>query len=174
VKNGVAYVPFLPVKHILVVDIYSNLLQLTENDHLVNWIILIIISLDYTYDIAINFQEYNVYNQLINKHTWVWLGWGGVGVFWCIVLHFGFSIFVFIDFYFIFACFSIYMCVVGVFLYGFCFNICLFAYFCCCFISFLFHFLYLFIVYVMWLYFIIFSLKVYVALKWDYHILFVY
>ena len=35
-------------------------------------------------------------------------------------------------------------------------------------------FLYLFIVYVMWLYFIIFSLKVYVALKWDYHILFVY
>jgi hypothetical protein len=35
-------------------------------------------------------------------------------------------------------------------------------------------FLYLFIVYVMWLYFINFSLKVYVALKWDYHILFVY
>jgi hypothetical protein len=31
-----------------------------------------------------------------------------------------------------------------------------------------------FIVYVMWLYFINFSLKVYVALKWDYHILFVY
>jgi hypothetical protein len=71
VKNGVAYVPFLPVKHILVVDIYSNLLQLTENDHLVNWIILIIISLDYTYDIAINFQEYNVYNQLINKQNMI-------------------------------------------------------------------------------------------------------
>jgi hypothetical protein len=35
-------------------------------------------------------------------------------------------------------------------------------------------FLYLFIVYIMWLYFINFSLKVYVALKWDYHILFVY
>jgi hypothetical protein len=35
-------------------------------------------------------------------------------------------------------------------------------------------FLYLFIVYAMWLYFINFSLKVYVALKWDYHILFVY
>jgi hypothetical protein len=32
----------------------------------VNWIILIIISLDYTYDITINFQEYNVYNQSIN------------------------------------------------------------------------------------------------------------
>ena len=36
------------------------------------------------------------------------------------------------------------------------------------------HNLYLFIVYVMWLYFIIFSLKVYLALKRDYHILFVY
>jgi hypothetical protein len=35
-------------------------------------------------------------------------------------------------------------------------------------------FLYLFIVYVMWLYFVNFSLKVYVSLKWDYHILFVY
>ena len=35
-------------------------------------------------------------------------------------------------------------------------------------------FLYLFIVYVMWLYFINFSLKVYVALKWNYRILFVY
>jgi hypothetical protein len=36
--------------------------------------------------------------------------------------------------------------------------------------------LYLLIVYVMWLYFINYSLKVYeyVALKWDYHILFVY
>jgi hypothetical protein len=45
--------------------------------------------------------------------------------------------------------------------------------FVCLFISFVFPF-YLFIVYVMWLYFIIFSLKVYLALKRDYHILFVY
>jgi hypothetical protein len=28
------YVPFLSVKHILLVDIYTDLLQLTENDHL--------------------------------------------------------------------------------------------------------------------------------------------
>ena len=33
----------------------------------VNWIILIIISLDYVYDITINFQEYNVPYQPINK-----------------------------------------------------------------------------------------------------------
>ena len=61
-----------------------------------------------------------------------------VGVFWSIVLHFGISLFVFIDFYFIFACLSI--CVVGVFLYGVCFNVCLFTYLFCCFISFLFSF----------------------------------
>jgi hypothetical protein len=35
----------------------------------VNWIILIIISLDYAYDITIHFQKYNVYNQSINKQT---------------------------------------------------------------------------------------------------------
>jgi hypothetical protein len=34
VKNVIAYVPFLSVKHILLVDIYTDLLQLTENDHL--------------------------------------------------------------------------------------------------------------------------------------------
>ena len=33
VKNIIAYVPFLSVKHILLVDIYTDLLQLTENDH---------------------------------------------------------------------------------------------------------------------------------------------
>jgi hypothetical protein len=41
------------------------------------------------------------------------------------------------------------------------FNVCLFIYFVCI------PFLYLFIVYVMWLYFIIFSLKVYLSLKWE-------
>ena len=37
----------------------------------VNWIILIIISLDYTYDVVINFQEFNVhlYIQSMNKQT---------------------------------------------------------------------------------------------------------
>ena len=35
----------------------------------VNWIILIIISLDYTYDIKINFQEYRQCIQSINKQT---------------------------------------------------------------------------------------------------------
>ena len=34
VKNVIACVPFLSVKHILLVDIYTDLLQLTENDHL--------------------------------------------------------------------------------------------------------------------------------------------
>ena len=29
-----AYIPFLSVKHILLVDIHIDLLQLTENDHL--------------------------------------------------------------------------------------------------------------------------------------------
>ena len=33
-KNVIAYVSFLSVKHILLVDIHSDLLQLTENDHL--------------------------------------------------------------------------------------------------------------------------------------------
>ena len=37
----------------------------------VNCIILIIISLDYTYDVVINFQEFNVhlYIQSMNKQT---------------------------------------------------------------------------------------------------------
>ena len=34
VKSVIAYVPFLSVKPILLVDIYTDLLQLTENDHL--------------------------------------------------------------------------------------------------------------------------------------------
>ena len=33
-KNVIAYVSFLSVKHILIVDIHSDLLQLTDNDHL--------------------------------------------------------------------------------------------------------------------------------------------
>ena len=37
----------------------------------VNWIILIIISLDYTQDITRNFQEYNVYNQSVNKQNMI-------------------------------------------------------------------------------------------------------
>jgi hypothetical protein len=37
----------------------------------VNWIILIVISLDYTYDIPILFQEYNVYDQSINKQNMI-------------------------------------------------------------------------------------------------------
>ena len=49
-----------------------------------------------------------------------------------------------------------------------CLFVCLLIYFVCI------PFLYLFIVYVMWLYLMIFSLKVYLALKRDYHILFVY
>ena len=33
-KNVIAYVSLLSVKHIILVDIHSDLLQLTENDHL--------------------------------------------------------------------------------------------------------------------------------------------
>ena len=33
-KNVIAYVSFLSVKHILIVDIHSDLHQLTDNDHL--------------------------------------------------------------------------------------------------------------------------------------------
>jgi hypothetical protein len=63
----------------------------------------------------------------------------------------------------------VYICAVGVFLYVFIsMFVCLLIHFVCI------PFLYLFIVYVMWLYFIIFSLKVYLALKRDYHILFAY
>jgi hypothetical protein len=105
--------------------------------------------------------------------TWVWLGWR-----WgeCVVMYCSsFRNFTFCFYWFLFYFrLVVYICVDGVFLYGVCFNVCLFAYLFCCFISFFSHFLYLFIVYVMWLYFINFSLKVYVALKWDYHILFVY
>jgi hypothetical protein len=79
VKNVIAYVPFLSVKHILLVDIYILIyfnwlrmitlifcLQLIymkiKN---VNWIILIVISLDYAYDIFSRIQRI----QSINKHT---------------------------------------------------------------------------------------------------------
>jgi hypothetical protein len=63
----------------------------------------------------------------------------------------------------------VYICAVGVFLYVFIsMFVCLLIHFVCI------PFLYLFIVYVMWLYFIIFSLKVYLALKRDYHILSAY
>ena len=78
-KNVIAYVSFLSVKHILLVDIHSDLLQLTENNHLA---ILSAIDLyeiqkcevnyfnyNFTYDITINCQEYNLYNQSINKHN---------------------------------------------------------------------------------------------------------
>jgi hypothetical protein len=76
VKNVIACVPFLSVKHMLLVDIYTDLLQLTENDYLdilsiymkiknVNWIILIIISLDYAYDTFSKIQRI----QSINKQT---------------------------------------------------------------------------------------------------------
>jgi hypothetical protein len=71
-----------------------------------------------------------LWNRWIKLHqTWQ------MGVFWCVVLHFGISLFVFICFYFIFAC--LYICV---FLYGVCFNVCLFACLFCCLISFLFPF----------------------------------
>jgi hypothetical protein len=33
-ENVIAYVSFLSVKHIFLVDIHSDLLQLTDNDHL--------------------------------------------------------------------------------------------------------------------------------------------
>jgi hypothetical protein len=48
-------------------------------------------------------------------------------VFWCIVLYFGISLFVFIDFYFILACLIIYLCC-WCFPLGVYFNVCLFAY----------------------------------------------
>ena len=85
-----------------------------------------------------------------------------MGVFWCIVLYFGISLFVFIDFYFILACL-----VLLVFFYR-CLFQCLFV---CLFILFVFPFsIYLLFM----LCDCILSLKVYLALKRDYHILFVY
>jgi hypothetical protein len=58
---------------------------------------------------------------------WVWLGWRWcVCVFWCIVLYFGISLFVFIDFYFILAC--LYIFVLLVFSFRCLFHFCLFAY----------------------------------------------
>ena len=86
--------------------------------------------------------------------------------------HFGILLFVFIDFY-LFSRACLYMC-------NWCFPLrCLFQCLFVCLFVLLFYFifipfLYLFIVYAMWLYFFIVSLKVYVALKWDYHNLFVY
>ena len=87
-----------------------------------------------------------------------WLGFGcdgvGIGVFWCIVLHFGISIFVFIDFYIIFACLSMYVLLVfsfTVFVSRFvCLLICLVVSFrfyslfvfiyCSCYVTVLYHF----------------------------------
>ena len=57
-----------------------------------------------------------------------------MGVYWCIVLYFGISLFVFIDFYFILAC--LHICVLLVFSFR-CLFQCLFV---CLFISFVFPF----------------------------------
>jgi hypothetical protein len=95
----------------------------------------------------------------------IWLGWrwGGCVLMYCS----SFRNFTFCFYWFLFYFrVLVYICVIGVFLYGVCFNVRIYFVFI--------PFLYLFIVYVMWLYFINFSLKVYVALKRDYHILFVY
>ena len=55
-KNVIAYVPFLSVKHILLVDIYTDLLQLTENDHLD---ILDVIDLYENKKCELNYFNYN-------------------------------------------------------------------------------------------------------------------
>ena len=104
---------------------------------------------------------------------WVWLGWrcGGCALMYCS----SFRNFTFCFYWFLFYFrVLVYICVIGVFLYGVCFNVCLFAYLFCCFISFLFPFC-------MYLLFMlcdctvsIFLWKYSVALKWDYHILYVY
>jgi len=80
-NNVIAYVPFLSVKHILLVDIHSDLLQLTENDHLD---ILSAIDLYENQKCEVNYFNYNItglylryYDQLsriqliqsINKQT---------------------------------------------------------------------------------------------------------
>ena len=90
-----------------------------------------------------------------------------MGVYWCIVLYFGISPFVFIDFYFILACLYIFVLLVFSFR---CLFQCLFV---CLFISFVFPFC-IYLLFMLCEYFIIFSLKVYLALKRDYQILFVY
>jgi hypothetical protein len=101
----------------------------------------------------------------------IWLGWrwGGCVLMYCS----SFRNFTFCFYWFLFSRACLYMC-------NWCFPLrCLFQCLLVCLFVLLFYFvfipfLYLFIVYVMWLYFINFSLKVYVALKWDYHLLFVY
>jgi hypothetical protein len=107
--------------------------------------------------------------------TWVWFGWrwGGCALMYCSSLR-NFT-FCFYLFYFIFACLSKNVLLVFSFTVLNCLFQCLFQSLFVLLFYFVFvPFLYLFIVYVMWLYFINFSLNVYVALKWDYHILFVY
>ena len=96
--------------------------------------------------------------------TWVWLG---MGVLWLLFFISEFHVLFFIDFYFIFVCLS--MCCWCFPLW--CLFVCLFV--LLCYFVFI-PFLYLFIVYAIWLCFINFSLKVCFALKWDFHILFVY
>jgi hypothetical protein len=98
---------------------------------------------------------------------WVWLGWrwcGGVLMYCSLFRNFTF---VFIDFYFILAC--LYSFVLLVFFFR-CLFQCLFV---CLFISFIFPFS-IYLLFMLCDYFIIFSLKIYLALKRDYHILFVY
>ena len=99
---------------------------------------------------------------------WVWIGWRWCG---CVLMYcsffFGISLFVCIDFYFILA--FLYIFVLLVFSFK-CLFQCLFV---CLFISFVFPFC-IYLLFMLCDYFIIFSLKVYLALKRDYHILFVY
>jgi hypothetical protein len=99
--------------------------------------------------------------------TWVWLGWrwGGRVLMYCS----SFRNFTFCFYWFLFYFrLLVYICVVGVFLYGVCFNVCLFAYLFCCFISFLFPFC-------IYLLFMLCDCTLSFFLwKWDYHILFVY
>jgi hypothetical protein len=57
--------------------------------------------------------------------------------------------FLFLLIFILFSLACLYMCCEVFFLYGVYFNVCLFAYLFCCFISFLFIFFYLFIAYVM-------------------------
>jgi hypothetical protein len=84
------------------------------------------------------------------------------------------------EFHFLFLLIFILFSVASLYMCCWCFPLrCLFQCLFVCLFVLLFYFvfipfLYLFIVYVMWLYFVNFSLKVYVSLKWDYHILFVY
>jgi hypothetical protein len=101
----------------------------------------------------------------------IWLGWrlGGCVLMYCS----SFRNFTFCFYWFLFSRACLYMC-------NWCLPLrCLFQCLLVSLFVLLFYFvfipfLYLFIVYAMWLYFFIVSLKVYVALKWDYHNLFVY